>query len=44
MSSYLFGDAENDNTYGDGDWTFDIRNDKRNTLQVESFVIRLVYV
>ena len=44
MSSYIFGDAENDNTYGDGDWTFDIRNDKRNTLQVESFVIRLVYV
>jgi hypothetical protein len=44
MSSYLFGDAENDNTYGDGDWTFDIRNDKRNTLQVESFIIRLVYV
>ena len=42
MSSYLFGDG--DNTYGDGDWTFDIRNDKRNTLQVESFVIRLVYV
>ncbi|MDE0557672.1 MAG: hypothetical protein OSB30_04270, partial [Candidatus Poseidoniaceae archaeon] len=42
MSSYLFGDG--DNTYGDGDWTFDIRNDKRNTLQVESFIIRLVYV
>ena len=44
MSSYIFGDAENDNTYGDGDWTFNIRNDKRNTLQVESFIIRLVYV
>ena len=42
MSSYLFGDG--DNTYGDGDWNFNIRNDKRNTLQVESFIIRLVYV
>ena len=42
MSSYLFGDGEN--TYGDGDWTFKIKNDKANDLQVESFVIRLVYV
>jgi len=42
MSSYLFGDG--DNTYGDGDWTFKIRNDKANDLQVESFIIRLVYV
>ena len=42
MSSYLFGDGEN--TYGDGDWTFKIQNDKQNDLQVESFIIRLVYV
>ena len=42
MSSYLFGDGEN--TYGDGDWTFKIKNDKTNDLQVESFIIRLVYV
>ncbi|MEJ6652835.1 MAG: PKD domain-containing protein [Euryarchaeota archaeon] len=42
MSSYLFGDGEN--TYGDGDWTFKIKNDKANDLQVESFIIRLVYV
>ncbi len=42
MSSYLFGDGEN--TYGDGDWTFKIKNDKVNDLQVESFIIRLVYV
>ena len=42
MSSYLFGDGEN--TYGDGDWTFKIKNDKPNDLQVESFIIRLVYV
>ena len=42
MSSYLFGDGEN--TYGDGDWTFKIKNDKANDLQVESFSIRLVYV
>ncbi len=44
LRNYLFGDAENDNTYGDGDWTFKIQNDKQNDLQVESFVIRLVYV
>ncbi len=33
MSSYLFGDAENENTYGDGDWTFKIRNDKGMTFK-----------
>ena len=42
MSSYIFGDG--DTTYGDGDWTFKIKNDKQNDLQVESFIIRLVYV
>jgi len=42
MSSYIFGDGET--TYGDGDWTFKIKNDKQNDLQVESFIIRLVYV
>ena len=42
MSSYIFGDGET--TYGDGDWTFKIQNDKQNDLQVESFIIRLVYV
>ena len=45
LRSYLFGDAENDNTYGDGDWTFKIENRERaNDLRVESFIIRLVYV
>jgi len=42
MSSYIFNDGET--TYGDGDWTFKIKNDKQNDLQVESFIIRLVYV
>ncbi len=42
MSSYIFGDG--DTTYGDGDWTFKIKNDKQQDLQVESFIIRLVYV
>ena len=42
MSSYIFGDG--DTTYGDGDWTFKIKNDKFQDLQVESFIIRLVYV
>lgn len=41
ISSYFFGDS--DSTYGDGDWTFKIKNDKANDLQVESFIIRLVY-
>lgn len=41
LSSYMFTDTES--TYGDGDWIFQIRNDKVNDLQVESFVIRLHY-
>jgi len=44
ISAYLFGDSDNEGTYGDGDWTFKIKNDKQNDLQVESFIIRLVYV
>jgi len=41
LSSYMFTDTES--TYGDGEWIFQIRNDKVNDLQVESFVIRLHY-
>ncbi|MDA1168680.1 MAG: hypothetical protein O2866_07345, partial [archaeon] len=41
LSSYLFTDS--DSTYGDGEWTITIQNDKFNDLLVESFVIRLYY-
>ena len=41
LSSYMFTDTES--TYGDGDWIFQIRNEKVNDLQVESFIIRLHY-
>jgi PKD repeat protein len=45
ISSYTFGDSDNEGTYGDGDWTFKIENRERaNDLRVESFIIRLVYV
>ena len=45
ISSYTFGDSDNEGTYGDGDWTFKIENrEKANDLRVESFIIRLVYV
>ena len=44
ISSYTFGDSDNEGTYGDGDWTFKIENRERaNDLRVESFIIRLVY-
>ena len=41
LSSYMFTDTES--TYGDGEWVFQLRNEKVNDLQVESFVIRLYY-
>ena len=41
LSSYMFSDTES--TYGDGEWIFQIRNEKVNDLQVESFIIRLHY-
>ena len=37
----MFTDTES--TYGDGDWVLQIRNEKVNDLQVESFIIRLHY-
>ncbi|MFB1005238.1 MAG: PKD domain-containing protein [Candidatus Poseidoniaceae archaeon] len=41
LSSYMFTDTES--TYDDGEWTMQIRNEKVNDLQVESFIIRLHY-
>jgi len=41
LSSYLFTDS--DSTFGDGEWTITIQNDKLNDLAVESFVLRLYY-
>jgi len=41
LSSYLFTDSES--TFGDGEWTITIQNDKLNDLAVESFVLRLYY-
>jgi len=41
MSSYMFSDT--DSTYGDGEWTMSIRNNKINDLVIDRFVIRLYY-
>ena len=41
LSSYMFTDTES--TYDDGEWTMQIRNEKINDLEVESFIIRLHY-
>ncbi|MBT61255.1 MAG: hypothetical protein CMA63_06880 [Euryarchaeota archaeon] len=41
LSSYMFTDTES--TYGDGDWILQVRNEKINDLEVESFVIKLEY-
>ena len=41
LSSYMFTDTES--TYNDGDWVLQVRNEKVNDLQVESFIIRLHY-
>lgn len=41
LSSYMFTDTES--TYNDGDWTLQVRNEKFNDLEVESFIIRLHY-
>jgi len=41
LSSYLF--TETDSTYGDGEWTFTIRNERFNDIAVDQFVIRLHY-
>ena len=41
LSSYLFSDT--DSTYGDGEWTMTIQNERLNDFVVDQFVIRLFY-
>ena len=41
LSGYMFSDTES--TYGDGDWTMTIQNDRINDFRVDQFVIRLYY-
>ena len=41
LSGYMFADTES--TYGDGEWTMTIQNDRVNDFMVDQFVIRLFY-
>ena len=41
LSGYMFADTES--TYGDGEWTMSIQNDRVNDFMVDQFVIRLFY-
>ena len=41
LSGYMFSDT--DSTYGEGDWTMTIQNDRINDFRVDQFVIRLYY-
>jgi len=41
ISSYMFTDT--DSTYGDGEWTLSIKNERWNDIAVDQFVIRLFY-
>lgn len=41
LSSYMFTDT--DSTYGDGEWTMTIRNERFNDIHIDQFVIRLHY-
>jgi len=41
LSGYMFADTES--TYGDGEWTMTIQNDRVNDFIVDQFVIRLFY-
>ena len=41
LSGYMFSDTES--TYGEGDWTMTIQNDRINDFRVDRFVIRLYY-
>ena len=38
---YMFTDSES--TYGDGEWTMKIRNERVNDFNIDQFVIRLYY-
>ena len=37
----MFADTES--TYGDGEWTMKIRNERVNDFNIDQFVIRLYY-
>ena len=41
LSGYMFADTES--TYGDGEWTMKIRNERVNDFNIDQFVIRLYY-
>ncbi len=41
MSSYMF--TEGETTYGDGEWTLSVHNERPNDIKVDLFVIRLYY-
>jgi hypothetical protein len=41
ISGYMFSDTES--TFGDGEWTMTIQNDRINDLPIDQFVIRLYY-
>jgi len=41
LSGYMFSDTET--TYGDGEWTMKVKNDRVNDFVVDRFVIRLYY-
>jgi hypothetical protein len=41
LSGYMFSDTES--TFGDGEWTMKIQNDRINDFVVDQFVIRLYY-
>ena len=41
LSSYLFSDT--DSTYGDGEWTMTVQNERVNDFVIDQFVIRLYY-
>ena len=41
LSGYMFSDTES--TYGEGQWTMTIQNDRINDFNIDQFVIRLYY-
>ena len=41
LSGYMFSDTES--TYGEGQWTMTIQNDRVNDFNIDRFVIRLYY-
>lgn len=41
MSSYMF--TEGETTYGDGEWTLSVHNERANDIKIDRFVITLYY-